>query len=160
MFYLPSCSSERNLVLQKKISQFSQICILNVRELFRICFFKNFFFHFSLEFERKFFELCRNFPTKSSKMHFACPDQHFDKNNMLTLWNNWRLRATKCSICGTVVKSARFVSRWAIGRMVLKEILLFLIFCGRPANVFWFFRWIISRMVVKTAFLSHAEHIH
>ena len=33
-------------------------------------------------------------------MNFTCPEKHFDKNSMLTLWNNFRLRARKCLICG------------------------------------------------------------
>ena len=44
------------------------------------------------------------------------------------------------------------VSRWAIGRIILKEILLFLIFFGRPVNIFWFFRCIFLGMVIQTEF--------
>ena len=29
-------------------------------------------------------------------MHFTCPEEHFYKNNMLTLWNSFRLWARKC----------------------------------------------------------------
>ena len=46
------------------------------------------------------------------------------------------------------------VSRWAIGRIILKEILHFLIFFGRPGNIFWFFRCIIRSLVVQTEFLK------
>ena len=53
-----------------------------------------------MHFDPKLFELWRNFSTESSKMHFTCPEGHFDKNNMLTLWNNFRLWARKCRICG------------------------------------------------------------
>ena len=33
-------------------------------------------------------------------MFFSCPEEHFYKNIMLTLWNNFRLWAGKCRICG------------------------------------------------------------
>ena len=33
-------------------------------------------------------------------MHFTCPEEQFYKNIMLTLWNNFRLWARKCRICG------------------------------------------------------------
>ena len=39
-----------------------------------------------------------------------------------------------------------FVSRWAIGRIVLKEFLLFLIFFGRPGNIFLVFSEYPSRL--------------
>ena len=45
-----------------------------------------------------------------------------------------------------------FVSRWAIGRIVVKEFLLFLIFFGGPGNISWCFRCIIPGMVVQTEF--------
>ena len=32
-------------------------------------------------------------------MHFTCPEEHFYKNIMWTLWNNFRLWARKCRIC-------------------------------------------------------------
>ena len=32
-------------------------------------------------------------------MHFACPEEHFYKNIMLTLWNNFGLWASKSRIC-------------------------------------------------------------
>ena len=53
-----------------------------------------------MHFEPKLFELWQKFSTESSKRHFTCPEEHFDKNNMLTLWNNFRLWARKCRICG------------------------------------------------------------
>ena len=63
-------------------------------------FFKKLFFQFSTENERSFFQLCQIFSTSLSKMNFTCPEKHFDKNNMLTLWNYFRLRARKCLTCG------------------------------------------------------------
>ena len=39
-----------------------------------------------------------------------------------------------------------FVSRWAFGRTVLKEFLLFLIFFGRPGNIFLVFSVYLSRL--------------
>ena len=53
-----------------------------------------------MEFEQRFFQLRRNFSTKLSKMNFTCPENHFDKNIKLTLWNNFRLWERKCRICG------------------------------------------------------------
>ena len=32
-------------------------------------------------------------------MHFMCAEEHFYKNIMLTLWNNFRLWARNCRIC-------------------------------------------------------------
>ena len=61
---------------------------------------KRLFFQFSMEFERRFFQLCRNFSTKLSKTHFTCPQEHFYKNTMLILCSNFRLWARKCRICG------------------------------------------------------------
>ena len=52
-----------------------------------------------MEFEQRFFQLCRNFSTKLSKLNITCPEEHFYKNIMLTLWNNFRLWARKCLIC-------------------------------------------------------------
>ena len=78
---------------------FCQNCILNVRELLNELFFQKHFFPFSMEFERKVFELCRNVSTKSSKMNFTCPDEHYDKNILLTLWNNCWLWAKEYRIC-------------------------------------------------------------
>ena len=52
-----------------------------------------------MEFEQRFFQLCRNFSTKMSKMNFTCPENHFDKNIKLTLSSNFRLGARKCLIC-------------------------------------------------------------
>ena len=63
-------------------------------------FFEKLCFQFSVIFERRFFQHCRNFSTKLSKMKFTCPEIHFDKNIKLTLWNNFRLWARKCLICG------------------------------------------------------------
>ena len=51
----------------------------------------------------------------------------------------------------TVVKWALFVSRWPIRRINLQKILVFLFFLGPPGSFFWFFRWVILQMVVKTA---------
>ena len=62
-------------------------------------------------------------------------------------------------ICSTVLKSALFVSRWAIGRIVLKEILLFLIFFGRPGNIFWFFLLNHSRNCRQNSFFQTKQNI-
>ena len=101
MFNLTSCSSEKkSLFWKKKFRQFCQNCILNVRELFDELFLQKAFFSIWLGIWAKIFQLCRKVSTNLSKMKFTCPEKHFDKNNMLTLWNNFRLWARKCLICG------------------------------------------------------------
>ena len=74
------------------------------------------------------------------------------------------LTKTLCWLCGTIFHFGQrnvwfaaeklqpcyqicsFVSRWAIGRIVLKEFLLFLIFFGRPGNMFLVFLVYPSRL--------------
>ena len=70
------------------------------RTFWWISFFKKLFSQFSMDIQRSCFQLCRNVSTKSSKMSFTCPDEHYDKNILLTLWNNCGLWARKYWICG------------------------------------------------------------
>ena len=124
--------------------------LLNVRELFDEFFFQKLFFQFSMEFERRFFLLCRKLSTESSEMHFTCPEEHFDKNNLLTLWNNFRIWAMKCLICG-----GKFAA-----------LLANLLFCLQMGNwknsferiftFFWFF-WTLSEHFLVVA-MYHSRH--
>ena len=119
--FLTSDSGKKNCSFEKKFRHFCWNCILIVARTFWGVFIENVLvFQFSLVFQAKFielpaeifqqsskmhfepklFELWRKFSTESSKRHFTCPEEHFYKNNMLTLWNNFRLWAGKCRICG------------------------------------------------------------
>ena len=87
------------------------------------------------------------------------------------------LTKTLCWLCETIFDSGQgnvwfaaenlqpcyqvfsFVSRWAIGRIVLKKVLLFLIFSGDAGNISWCFRWIILGKIVKTAFFPAKRNI-
>ena len=151
------------LVLKKMFGQFCQNCILNVRELFDELFFQKVLFQFSMVFERRFFQLCRNFSTKLSKMHFMSPKKHFDKNIKLTLWifdfgqgNVW-FAAENLQPCYQICS---FVSRWAIWRIVLKEFLLFSLFLDVQWIFFGFFAVSFEAWWSKLNFTSHEEHIH
>ena len=121
VFFLTSDSGKKILFLKKNFRHFCWKCILSVPRTFWGVFIKNLLvFQFSFvfqatfielpaeifqqssktHFEPKRFELRRKVSTESSKRHFTCPEEHFYKNNMLTLWTNFRLWARKCLICG------------------------------------------------------------
>ena len=79
----------------------------------------------------------------------------FTKNILLTLWNSFRLWARKCRICGGKFAGLLSNELYLFPNGQLEEYFCkkfyFLYFFGPPGN-FWFFCWIILRMVVKTAF--------
>ena len=91
---------QKNISFEKKIRHFCWNCILCVPRTFWGVFIKNVsVFQFSLVFQAKFielpaeifqqsskmlfepkrFELGRNFWTELSKMHYTCPEEHFDE---------------------------------------------------------------------------------
>ena len=168
---------QRKIFLKKKFRHFCWNCILSVPRTFWGVFIKNVLvFQFSLVFQAKFiklpaeifqqsskmhfepkrFELRRKFSTESSKRHFTCPEEHFYKNNILTLWNNYRLWAMKCRICGgefaALLSNLHFCLRMGNWKNSFERIFIFLIFFGCPGNIFWFFCCIIPGMVVQTEF--------
>ena len=107
-------------------------------------------------FEPKRFELRRKVSTESSKRHFTCPEEHFYKNNMLTSWNNFRLWARKCRICGgkfaALLSNLHFCLRMGNWKNSFERFFIFHIFSDLQVTFFGFFCWIILGMVVKTAF--------
>ena len=96
------------------------------------------------------------FSTKLSKTHFTCPREHFYKNIMLTLWNNFRLWARKCRICGgtfaALLIKLLFCLQMGISKNSFEGNFTFSDFFGRPGNIFWYFPCIIRGMVVQTEF--------
>ena len=87
-------------------------------------------------------------------MHFTCPEEQFYKNIMLTLWNNFRLWARKCRICGGNFAALLIKPLFCLETGNWKNSFLgnftFSAFFGRPAVIFWFFRCINRGMVVQT----------
>ena len=120
-------------------------------------FFKKLCFQFSMVFERRFLQHCRNFSTKLSKMNFTCPEIHFDKNIKLTLRNDFRVWARKCLISGrkfaAMLSNLLFCLQMANWKNCFERIFtFFLTFFGLPAIISYFFRCIIPGMVVQTEF--------
>ena len=167
MFYLTSSSSERNLSSEKKVlSVLSIFHSKRPRKFWGFIFSKTFFLQYSLEFERNFSEFLSKFSNEIVKKAFYV--------SRGTLWKKHYVDSVKQfgtlgdkrfdlrrKICSTVVKSSLFVSRWAIGRIVLKEILLFLIwfFSDVQGTFFGFFVESFLEWSSKLLFSSQAEHI-
>ena len=120
------------------------------RKFWGFIFSKTFFLQYSLEFERIFFEFLSKFSNEIVKKAFYV--------SRGTLWKKHYVDSVKQfgtlgdkrfdlrrKICSTVVKSSLFVSRWASGRIVLKEILLFLFFFRTSREHFLVFSLYHSR---------------
>ena len=183
-FFLTSDSGEKNISFEKKFRHFFWNCILSVSRTFWWVFIKNVMvFQVSLVFQAKFielpaerfqqlsklhfepklFKLWRNLSTESSKRHFKCPEEHFDKNNMLTLLNNFRLWARKCRICGgkfeALLSNLHFCLRMGNWKNSFERIFIFLIFSDVQGTVFGF---VVSfqAWLSKLNSTSQEEHIH
>ena len=144
MFYLTSDSSEKYISSEKKFRQFCQNCILNVREIFDDLFFQNvFFFNLIWYLSEDFFSFFEIFQQNCQKWVLRV------QRNTLTKTLSWLCEtifefgqgnvwfaAGKLQPCYQICS---FVSRWAIGRIVSKKILLFLTFFGRQGNIFLVF---------------------
>ena len=156
MFYLTSSSSERNLSSEKRVSSVWSKLPLNVRELFVELFFPNVFFSIQYGIWAMIYPALSKFSTKLSKTHFTCPREHFYKNILLTLWNNFRLWARKCRICGgtfaALLIKLLFCLQMGISKNSFEGNFTFSDFFGRPGNIFWYFPCIIRGMVVQTEF--------
>ena len=144
MFYLTSDSSEKHIRFEKTFRHFCWNCILNVPRTFWGVFIENMFvFQFNMNFVAKFFEIWRNFSRKSSKMHFPCPEEHFDGNIVGFLKQipplGEKVSDLRRKSCRTVVIWALFVSRWPIGRIFLQKFLIFYIFSDVQVIFFCFF---------------------
>ena len=89
-------------------------------------------------------------------MFFRCPEEHFYKNIMLTLWNNFRLWARKCRICGenfaALIIKLLFCVQMGNWKKSFEGKFTFSDFFVRPGILFWFFRCIVRGMVVQTEF--------
>ena len=173
------------LVLKKKFRHFCWTCILSVPRTFWGVYIKNVLvFQVSLVFQAKFielpaerfqqlsklhfepklFKLWRNLSPESSKRHFRCPEEHFDKNNMLTLLNNFRLWARKCRICGgkfeALLSNLHFCLRMGNWKNSSERIFIFLIFSDVQGTVFGFFVVSFQAWWSKLNSISQEEHIH
>ena len=144
------------LVLKKVSSNLSKLHSKRPRTFWGIFFSKSLFLQFSMEFEQRFFQLCRNFSTKLSKMNFTCPENHFEKNIKLTLWNNFRLWERKRRICGgkfaALLSNLHFCLQMGNWKNSFERIFTFFDCFRTSKNIFWFFRRIIQGMVVQTEF--------
>ena len=144
------------LASKKSFVSFVKFAFYTSENVLRNSIHKNDFFQFSLNFQPKLFELWQNCSTESLTCSFRVQRNTFTK--------------TLCWLCETIFDFGKgnvwfaaeklqpcyqlfsFVSRWAIGRIVVKEFLLFLIFFGGPGNISWCFRCIIPGMVVQINF--------
>ena len=119
-------------------------------------FFRTFFFSIQYGIWAKIYPALSKFSTKLSITHFTCPREHFYKNIMLTLWNNFRLWARKCRICGgtfaALLIKVLFCLQMGISKNSFEGNSTFSDFFGRPGNIFWYFPCIIRGMVVQTEF--------
>ena len=159
MFHLTSSSSDKKSYFWKKVSSvLSKLHSKRPRTFWWIFFSKSFFFNLVSSLSEDFSSFVKKFSTKLSKLNFTCPVKHFDQNIMLTLWNNIRLWARKCLICGrkfaALLSIILFCLQMGNWKNSFERNFTFsdLIFLGPPGNFFWFFRWVILQMVVKTAF--------
>ena len=171
MFFLTSDSGEKTISFEKKFRHFCWNCILSVPRTFWGVFIKNVLvFQFSLVYQAKFIELPAEIIQQSSKKHFEPKlfelwrNFSTESSTCILLVQRNTFRKTICWLCettsdfgqGNVLFAAEilqpwyqicsFVPRWAIGRIVLKEFLLFLIFFGRPGNMFLVFSVYPSRL--------------
>ena len=117
-----------------------------------------------MHFEPKLFDLWRIFWTESSEMHFTCPEEHFYKNNMLTSWNNFRLWARKCRICGgkfaALLSNLHFCLRMGNWKNSFERFFIFLIFSDVQGTFFGFFVVSFQAWWSKLNSTSQEEHIH
>ena len=121
-------------------------------------FFKNLFF-FNLV-----WNLSKNFST------FVGILQQSRQKCILRVQRN-TLTKTLCWLCETISDFGREIVRFAVEdlhctkicticlqvgnwKIIFERKFSFSLFFGRPGNIFWFFRWIILGMVVKTAFFK------
>ena len=121
-----------NLSSENKFRQICQSCILNVRELLLNYFFKKLFFNLVWNLSKDFSSFVEIFQQKCQKWTLRV--QRITSTKTLS----WLCQAIFDLGQGNVWFAAEilqpwyqicsFVSRWAIGRIVLKEFLLFLIF--------------------------------
>ena len=159
MLYLTSVSREENLGFELKVSSvLSNLHSKLPRTFWGFIISKTFFFTLVWNLSENLRALSKFF-NKILKNAFYVSKGTFWRKHYVDSVKQFPTLGEKMfdlqrKICSTVLKSALFVSRWAIGRIVLKEILLFLIFFGRPGNIFWFFCWIILGTVVKTPFFK------
>ena len=186
MFFLTSDSGEKTISFEKKFRHFCWNCILSVPRTFWGVFIQNVLvFQFSLVFQAKFielpaeifqqsskmhfepklFEVWRNFSTESSKRHFKSPEEHIDKNNKLTLWNNFRLWARKCLICGgnfaALISNLLFCPQMGNWKNSFERIFTFSdFFRTSREHVFGFFGVSFEAWWSKLNSSSQDEHIH
>ena len=89
-------------------------------------------------------------------MLFTCPEEHFYKNIMLTLWNNFRLWARKCRICGgnfaALLIKLPFCLQMGNWKNSFEGNFTFFEFSRTSREPFWFFRCFIWGMVIQTEF--------
>ena len=157
---------QKNLISGKKFRQFCQNCILNVRELFDEFFFQKAFFSIW------YLVWAKIFPALSKNFRLNC--QNWSSRVQLST-----LTKTLCWLCETIFDFGQgnvwfaaenlqpcyqlfsFVSRWAIGRIVLKEISLFLIwfFSDLQVTFFGFFVESFYKWSSKLHFSCHEEHM-
>ena len=156
MFYLTSGSSERNPSFEKKLSSvLLNLHSIRPRTFWRLLFTKKIFFQLVCIFSQNFSNMAKLF-NRIVKMHFTCPEEHFYRNIMLTLWNNFGLWAMECRICGrkfgaSLIKLL-FCLQMGIWKNSFERNFTFSDFFLDVQGIFFgFFRSIIRGMVVQTA---------
>ena len=151
-FFKLRTQAKKTLVLKKKFRHFCCNCILSVPRTFWWVFIKNVLvFQFSLVFQANWLNSRRNFFSSRQKcilsQNFSNFGETFEQNRqksilrvqrntltktLLASWNNFRLWAKRFRIRGgkfaALLSNLQFDSRGANRRIVLKEILHFLIF--------------------------------